>query len=239
MSNLVSVCVPTYSLGENSIPYLKENLDSINRQTYENIEVSISDNSTDEIISNFVKDYNFRDGISLLYCKSDRGRGWGASPNTNNAVDQCTGDYVKILFQDDKFFSDQALNLIVDCLQENKWCAFKSMCQGSLGSNYFLIPGNFPRTDTNYPQDLLGGLNYIGGPTSVAFRRTDLRMNESFRYLNDCDLYYKFWKEWGPMAIINSAEPLVILRMRTGALTDTIPEAEKHQEMRLLQEAHK
>jgi glycosyltransferase involved in cell wall biosynthesis len=239
MSKLLSVCVPTYNLGENSINYLRENLDSINRQSYENIEVSISDNSTDELVADFVKNYKFREGISLLYCKSARGRGWGASPNTNNAVDQSTGDYVKILFQDDKFFSDQAASLIVDCLKENEWCAFKSMCQGAINSSYFLIPGNFPRTSPEYPQDLLKGLNYIGGPTSVAFRKTDLRMNESFRYLNDCDLYYKFWKEWGPMTIIDSAEPLVVIRMRTGALTDTIPQSDKEQEIRSLQEVYK
>ena len=238
MSKLLSVCIPTYNLGKNSIDYLKENLDSINRQSYPNIEVLVSDNSTDELVADFVRNYKFREGISFSYCKSNRGRGWGASPNTNNAVDQSNGDYVKILFQDDKFFSDQAATYIVSCLENNEWCAFKSICQGDINSKYFLIPGNFPRTSPGYPQDLLKGLNYIGGPTSVAFRKTDLRMNESFRYVNDCDLYYKFWECWGPMAIIDSAEPLVVIRMRTDALSHTIPQSDKEKEIKYLKEMY-
>jgi len=234
MNKLISILVPTYNLGENSLLYLEENLSSINSQTYDNIEIVISDNSTDNEVKNFVENFPFRKDIKVIYSKSDRGRGWGASPNTNNTIDLSTGDYLKVLLQDDKFCNNKAVEIIVSALQECDWCAFNSVTQEDISSNYYQYAGNFPRIDVSYPQALLKGENYIGGPTSVAFKKTEIRMDESLRWLNDTDLYYRFWKSWGPPTIIEGPEPLVCFRVRNQALSNTIPREDQLKEIAYL-----
>lgn len=234
MNKLISILVPTYNLGENSILYLEENLSSINSQTYDNIEIVISDNSTDDEVKNFVDNFPFREDIKVIYRKSDRGRGWGASPNTNNTIDLSTGDYLKVLFQDDKFCNSKAVEVIVSALQDSDWCAFNSVTQEDISSNYYQYTGNFPRIDVSYPQALLKGQNYIGGPTSVAFRKTEMRMDESLRWLNDTDLYYRFWESWGPPTIIKGPEPLVCFRTRNEALSNIIPREDQLKEIAYL-----
>ena len=77
-------------------------------------------------------------------------------------------------------------------------------------------------------------MNYIGGPGSCAWRKTDLRLDESLRWLNDVDLYYRFCKIWGSHTIIDSADPLVSIRVRQGALSDEIPMEEKVSETTFL-----
>ena len=119
MSKLISILVPTYNLGENSLLYLEENLSSINSQTYDNIEVVISDNSTDDEVKTFVDNFVFREDIKVSYYRCDRGAGHSGVANTNNAWDKSTGDYVKSLPQDDKFCNDKAVSLIVDALEIN------------------------------------------------------------------------------------------------------------------------
>tara|TARA_Y100000310_G_C20575758_1_gene760318 strand:+ start:94 stop:822 length:729 start_codon:yes stop_codon:yes gene_type:complete len=234
----ISICIPTYNLGENSLIYLKESFDSINAQTYPNIEVSISDNSIDDYICDYVKRYKFKEDIVVSYCKSDRGRGWGAAPNTNNSVDQSTGEYIKILLQDDKFYSDNALELIVDALKTSEWCAVKSNFQQDTNHIYYTETGNYPVIREDHPKSLLLAMNSIGGPSSVAFRKTKLRMDESIRWLNDADFYYRLWNTCGPPTIIDSETPLITLRARSGALSDTIPRSEQLAEIAFLANKH-
>jgi len=235
---MISVCIPTYNLGEKSLVYLKECLDSINMQTYSNIEVCVSDNSVDYDISDFIQGYVLKPNISLKYVRTEEGRGWGAVPNTNNAMKHCSGDYIKILFQDDKLANPESLQIIVDCLQDNEWCAVESVYQKDTSLDCFFAPGNFPRIKAEHPQSLLKGDNSIGGPTSVAFLKTDLRMDESLRWLNDCDFYHMLWGMWGPPTIIRGTGPLVVQRLRKDALSDTIPQSDKLKEQDYLLRKH-
>ena len=137
MSKLISILVPTYNLGKNSLLYLEENLSSINTQTYDNIEVVISDNSTDDEVKTFIDNFVFREDIKVSYYKCDRGAGHSGVANTNNAWDKSTGDYVKSLPQDDKFFNDEAVSLIVDALGTHGWCAFRSVFQRDTEDLYY------------------------------------------------------------------------------------------------------
>ena len=92
--DLVSVCVPTY----NGEKYLQEALDSIKAQTYQNIEVIISDDSstdnTLQIAENFKSQSNFP-----VYIYHNEPKGIGA--NWNNSIEKSNSQYIKFLFQDD------------------------------------------------------------------------------------------------------------------------------------------
>lgn len=97
-SPLVSIVVVTY----NSSKYITETLDSIAKQTYNNIEVIISDDfstdNTTELCENWLSlnKGNFVRGILL---KSDRNT--GISANLNRGYNACLGEWVKSIAGDD------------------------------------------------------------------------------------------------------------------------------------------
>lgn len=100
---IVSVCVPTY----NGAKFLQEALDSVKNQSYQNIEVIISDNaSVDETLSiaeHFKNHVSFP--VRILHHKPN-----GIGENWNHCIKNAKGDFIKFLFQDD--------TLGVDCIQK-------------------------------------------------------------------------------------------------------------------------
>lgn len=91
---LVSVCIPTF----NGEKYLQEALDSVRKQTYPNLEVVFSDDSstdnTLQIISDFKNSYK-----KPVFIFKHTPQGIGA--NWNNCVKHANGEFIKFLFQDD------------------------------------------------------------------------------------------------------------------------------------------
>jgi glycosyltransferase involved in cell wall biosynthesis len=88
---LVSICIPTY----NGARYLREALDSLAIQDYPNVEVILSDDSSDdqtlEIASRF-------SSLSMQIYSHPR---LGLVGNWNFCISVAKGKYIKFLFQDD------------------------------------------------------------------------------------------------------------------------------------------
>lgn len=110
---LVSICLPIF----NGKEFLQEALDSIKNQTYENIELIVSDdNSIDNsinIIIDFKKSVNFP-----VFIFNHKPSGIGA--NWNNCVINSNGDYIKFLFQDDKLESNCIEKMVKYALKSQK-----------------------------------------------------------------------------------------------------------------------
>lgn len=112
MHPLVSICVPT----RNGEQYLSQTLESIKVQTYPNIEVVISDDSsidaTIEICKQFQSAVNFP-----VYIHQHIPNGIGE--NWNNAIHFSNGEYIKLLFQDD-IMDCKCLEKMMSTLLENQ-----------------------------------------------------------------------------------------------------------------------
>lgn len=92
--NLVSICIPTLNGGS----YLKEALDSIERQTYRSLEVICSDDgSTDDTLT-ILQDFKENSTLPVTILKHDPA---GIGSNWNHCVKNANGAYIKFLFQDD------------------------------------------------------------------------------------------------------------------------------------------
>lgn len=91
---LISVCIPTY----NGEKFLQEALDSVKSQTYENIEIIVSDDlskdNTLKVVESFKEKVDFP-----IFIYSHTPSGIGA--NWNNCIEKSNGEYIKLLFQDD------------------------------------------------------------------------------------------------------------------------------------------
>lgn len=95
---LVSILVITY----NSAAYVLETLESAKRQTYSNIELIISDDSstdaTIDLISKWLKNnYHAFKRTELVTTKINT----GISANCNRGVKACNGDWIKLVAGDD------------------------------------------------------------------------------------------------------------------------------------------
>ena len=105
---LVSIIVITY----NSSKYVLETLESIKDQTYQNIELIVSDDcSTDnsvEICRKWIEEYHARFVNSKLLTIE---RNTGVSANCNRGVNASQGEWIKFIAGDD--------NLLKNCISDN------------------------------------------------------------------------------------------------------------------------
>lgn len=118
MKPLVSVCIVTY----NSSQYVLETLESIKLQTYQNIELVVSDDcSTDdtyEVCQKWIKDNKERFvGVSIVHTPHNM----GVAGNCNNAYEVANGEWIKGLAGDDKL-STNSIEEYVKYVSEHKEC---------------------------------------------------------------------------------------------------------------------
>lgn len=92
MESLVSVCIPVY----NGEQFIRETIEMVLKQDYDNIEVLVSDNaSTDKTVDEINKVHDKR--VRLLHNKVNIGMGG----NWNGVMKQAKGEYVNIVCADD------------------------------------------------------------------------------------------------------------------------------------------
>jgi len=97
---LVSICIPTY----NGDLYIKECLNSAINQTYENIEIIISDDNSQDDTIYLINSILSKTNIDHKIITNHSSR--GVADNWNNAIKKSSGQYIKMLFQDDYLYPD-------------------------------------------------------------------------------------------------------------------------------------
>lgn len=112
MNNLVSIIILTY----NNFNYLFECLESVYTQSYNNIQLIISDDSSinfpKTLIENNIID---KSGNNIVkYCILQNDVNLGTVQNLNNALEFAEGDYIIPLASDDVFFDNQVVANFVD-----------------------------------------------------------------------------------------------------------------------------
>jgi len=96
-SPLVSICVPTY----NNAAYLRQCLDSIAAQTYDNIEVIIGDDGSRDDTLSIAREYVERYGFRLHCNEANK----GAGETSSILVKMARGEYVAVYHSDDVYAS--------------------------------------------------------------------------------------------------------------------------------------
>ena len=92
MEPLVSVCIPAY----NNAEYIKDTIDSILNQTYQNIELVIVDDNSKDNTYELIQEIG--DERIKLYHND---KNLGMSGNWNRCLSLCTGKYAKLVCADD------------------------------------------------------------------------------------------------------------------------------------------
>lgn len=151
----ISIIVPTYKTPEK---FLKEMIDSVRNQSYENWELCIGDGSvTEDTVKNVVESYQKKDKRIKMLCLSEN---LGIAGNTNAALSIATGDYIALLDHDDILAPD-ALYEVVKWMNEHYKDETDVIYTDEDKVSFDLKEYFEPHFKSDYNLDLIRSNNYI------------------------------------------------------------------------------
>ncbi|HEY0030057.1 MAG TPA: glycosyltransferase family 2 protein [Bacteroidia bacterium] len=200
----VSICIPAYK----QVEFLRKTLVSILAQDFEDYELIVTDDSTDDSVKKLLDEFDFRG--RLRYFKNTPSL--GSPANWNASMSKATGEYIKILHHDDFFTSDHSLRVFVKLLDDNAEAsfAFSGTVIDLLALRTKKIHScsnmQFAKMIT-YP-DRLFFSNYIGAPSATIIRNKGCMLfDEKLKWLVDVDWYMRLILTYPKVAF--TKEPLV------------------------------
>jgi glycosyltransferase involved in cell wall biosynthesis len=214
-SPLVSVLIPTY----NKADFIKEAIESVLAQTYENFELIIVDDCSSDNTADIVKE--FLDDNRVKFFQNERNLGIGG--NWNKTLSYAKGKYIKYLMADDKF-EPYLLEKYVKIMEAHKQVSMVTSYRGIFGDVSSVIKQ--PETglvDSKRAIELtLKHGNWIGEPTTVMFRKDNLwvgTFKTEFKFLLDIDMWIR-QLVCGPLYVI--PEVLTWFRQYGGQTTKIV-----------------
>lgn len=213
----LSIAIPTYEMNSLGVNFLKHSFEMLKKQTFTNFEVVISDHSKDESIKNLCEDYtNF---FYIKYFKNNKNIG-SSSANLNNAILNCDGKIIKILFQDDFLYNEGSLEITIDNfdIKKDKWVVSRS--------EHSYDGFTFIRDFTpQYNHNIHLGNNTISSPSVLTIlNKKPFLFDENLICLMDCDYYKRYYMEYGLPKILNTVT--VVNRIGDHQVSNTIVNAE-------------
>ena len=189
----VSVACPTFEYYGRGVEVLDDMFRTIAAQTFKDIEVVVSDHSKIDVIEDYCKQNEHN--LNIKYIRNENGRG-NPSINTNNAIDNCSGDIIKIFQQDDFFYDTEAVEKMYNAMTNSdaKWFACGAVHTRDDGHTFF--NPMLPRWD---PLMILEDQhNFIGGVSVTSIKQeVKVRYDPDLRMLLDVDFYYHTMLEYG------------------------------------------
>jgi len=213
----LSVCIPAYR----QTRYLRRALDSLREQTFTDFEIVLTDDSPDDAVEVFVKNYEF--GSRMRYFRN--ARSLGTPENWNEAVRQSRGELIKILHHDDWLAHPDSLGKLVAALDAQPeadlaFCASVATFAdtGVVRDVNRPTPAQVARL-RSHPEELFAA-NHIGAPSATLYRRrAGLTYDAGLTYTVDTDFYIRLLRQ-NP-ALVYVDEPLVSIGLNEGQVTQS------------------
>lgn len=218
----VSVCIPTY----NRAGMLKESIESVLAQTFQDFELIVSDNASTDDTEQMVRSFHDR---RIVYSRNAENFGW--QWNMGQVLSLAKGELLGVLPDDDIMLPDN-LARKVEVLRRYPHA-------GLVHSKYHLIDaeGRVIRPNTNWGhgpdrvsdaiesgqevlRSLLLGYNTINLPTVLYRRECYDRLGGFTKALSHADDYEYWMKIAAHYDVAFVAEPLVKWRIHSGTLTN-------------------
>ena len=187
----MSIAIPTWESYGKGNEFLDDLFRTIEIQSFKDYEVVVSDHSKNDDLVKVIS--KFQDKFNLLYVKNENDRGNGPA-NTNNAIDHCSGDIIKVMFQDDFFYDDEALEKIYNELSNSDKTWLLNGCNHTQDDGNSFYWEMFPR----WNDKLLEGVNSISSPSVFAFKNNvKRRFDTTLTYYMDVEFYYGMMYDHG------------------------------------------
>ena len=187
-SPFISICIPAYK----HVEYLQRLLDSVLRQTYTDYEIVITDDSPDSSVAELVEKY--QSGKDIRYYKN--AQPLGTPENWNEAVRKASGEWIKIMHNDDWFATENALQVFYDNIQQHPdavffFSAFQNIEADSGKAEVVKLSFADKKFFESNPYHLLKKV-YVGNPSCTLVKR-DLNIwyDKRYKFIVDFDYYIR------------------------------------------------
>lgn len=209
----LSLAIPISDM-EDKESLLTRCLDSLWKQTFQDFEIVITDNSDDDVLESICKAY-------LTGIKYYRNPIKGMAQNTNEAIKRSKGSLIKVLYMDDYMAHERALELIIR--------AFKGYWLVTSCTHTITGEEHFNNHHPQYSQDIHTGHNTIGSPSVLTIKNENpLLFDENMTWLLDCDYYRRMYDIYGDPVILRDIN--VVMGLHPSQATHTMGDERKLQE---------
>lgn len=209
--DLISICIPTY----NSEKYIEECINSVLIQTYENIEIIISDNNSEDDTIEIIKKMKLNN-LKLHKNKINL----GMVENFNIVSKLATGKYIKFLSSDDKL-NKNSLEKSINAFHQNENVVLVSTAKSIIDLNSNIIFKKISNLNTGIYKGskitkkiLYSSRNPVGEPSASLIKREAFEKVGGFKSPFPMTLDIDFWisvLKYGDFFFID--EPLVSFRI--------------------------
>ena len=245
----VSICIPAY----NNEAEVRRLLSSIAAQTMQDVEIILTDDSTNGEIEELVGELRSARsaGVEADYtrwtapCMSRLRYVHNEKPlghifNWNKALSLAEGEYIKIMFSDDWFTQEDSLERLTALLDENPQAslAFCGTRQVSQKRTWERAAGEeyVERLRRDYRYLFLG--NEIGAPSATLYRACGAAFDERSNWASDMFLYFEILQKNPRFAF--TPEPLISIGVHEEQYTESFTEKDirKYQDRLLMYEKY-
>jgi glycosyltransferase involved in cell wall biosynthesis len=204
MSNVfISVCIPAYK----RVEYLKRLLDSISAQRFRNFEVIVTDDSPSGDVRMLCREYE--NSFPITYYKNEVTK--GTPENWNEAVRHATGEWIKLMHDDDWFASPDSLGEFAKATETASaqsffYSAYQNVYEVS-GKKEIVRINEFRKRKLEQDPVTLFSSNVIGPPSVTLVKKEQMpRYDDKMIWLVDIDFYIRALTRTGAIYI---DQPLV------------------------------
>lgn len=211
----ISICIPAYKRTN----YLKRLFASILEQSFIDFEIILTDDTPGSEVELLCKEY--QNILPILYIKNVPPL--GTPENWNAAIERATGDWIKIMHDDDWFVSSYSLETFATKAKENP--------DSFLFSAYYFVyeKENRKKIISLKPADLkqlqkdpfyLYRTNYIGNPSCTLYKREpNLVFDKRFKWVVDFEFYIRYLSNTTKQPLYIS-EPLICVGVNDTQVTN-------------------
>ena len=205
MKPLVSVIIPTY----NRAKYIDRAINSVLRQTYDNIElIIVDDNGRKTVSRNEMEEKmkKYSNNPKIHYLKHDVNMNGATARNTGISFSK--GVYIAFLDDDDFFVKDRIEILVNDLENNSEYDAVYSSCV--FFENNIVKKINIARIFGNLQYEMLRQIPFFSTGSNLFFRASALKsingFDVSFKRHQDIEVMVRFFEKY---KILNEKKILV------------------------------
>lgn len=220
----MSIVIPTFTDTELSLLRFKRLIQSVESQTFDDVEIVVADHSIDNRVETFLQNSPLR----IKYTRNYQNLG-NSSANTNLGLSMAQGEFIQVMHCDDWYSSPDAIALFVHELHRLpgvSWgvFAFDHWDEASDRIYNTVIP-SLDRT--------------LGNPSTTFFRQhctNYVEFDNCLIYINDRDFHQNLLLRFGPPLIIR--EICIRIGMSATNVAKTLSQKRILQEMRYFEHKH-
>lgn len=210
----ISICIPAYL----RVDALARLLNSIATQSFNDYEVVVSDDSPDDSVEQLVKTFAGR--FPCTYFKNSPALGTPA--NWNAAIDKASGEWIKLMHDDDWFARENSLDI---------FASFTETQPPFIFSNYYSVDEEKEINKLNLLSTVwkkrilrepfvLYASNRIGPPSvTMLHHRIRERYDPAYKWLVDLEYYIRVLEK--EKSFTHIAEPLINIGLNAAQVTNT------------------